>query len=375
MSVWPLPRISFRELSSIEEKRPVALLTTNDAWALLNSQLTLPIMIQAEPSRYDRTLFDYLADHLPNQVQAVYVVGQGPVVQAGKIIAARNNKPLIIVPTAIDSEWMFTSNAWVDETVDDVTRRISEDTGPASEVIIDWGLIQSAPEHVRGAGIVDVLSIVTGLLDWRYAAQKGKNPPEQRFSTWAAGVTAGLAKQALSSAAAIGQGSTDALLTMLDMMMVSVQVCNQLGHTRPRAGGEHMLAQILAPRVRPDLLHAEITAPLLILASALHGQDPAPLRDALQAAGVRLDQLVNTDVQLVLEDLPALLEGYGYSILNDITPGAENLQAALETAGLAVDGETWKTPEPAESAPAEDVPAETATTVDVVNEEAASSNG
>lgn len=301
----------------------------------------------------------------------MYVVGQGAAIQAGKLIASRNNKPLIIVPTALDSDWMFTSNAWVDETAEEVTRRVSVDTGPAAEVVIDWGLIEAAPPSARGAGIVDVLSIVTGLLDWRYAAQKGKNPPEQRFSTWAAGVTAGLAKQALSSAAAIGQGNMDALQTMLDMMMISVQVCNQLGHNRARAGSEHTLAQILAPRVQPGLIHAEIAAPLLVFVSALHGQDPTPLHDALQAAGVKLDLLVNTDVQLVLDDLTALLAGHPYSILNEVTPGAENLQSALKAAGLAVEGDTWKTPLIPEIADVVDVSAP----VDVVDEQAATSNG
>lgn len=45
MSVWPLPRLTFREVNSIEEKRPVALLTTSDTWAFLNNQLTFPVVI------------------------------------------------------------------------------------------------------------------------------------------------------------------------------------------------------------------------------------------------------------------------------------------------------------------------------------------
>ncbi len=59
MAVWPLPKITFRELSAVQESRRVALLTSEEAWAALSVSLSLPLVIQAEPSRYDRDLFEY----------------------------------------------------------------------------------------------------------------------------------------------------------------------------------------------------------------------------------------------------------------------------------------------------------------------------
>jgi glycerol dehydrogenase-like iron-containing ADH family enzyme len=358
MSAWPLPRIIFQELSTVEEKRPVALLTSESVWPVLSDQLALPVVIQADPDHYSRTLFDYLADNLPSSVQAIYVVGQGAPLQAGKVIAARNNKPLIIVPTAMDSDMMFTPYVLLEEQAGEESYLVLSEPGPATEIIIDWATIRTAPETQRGAGIVDVLSIVTALLDWRYAAQKGKNPPEQRFSTWAAGVAAGLASQAIKSATAIGQGHQDALRTLLDLMMIAVQLGNQLGHTRASQGSEHYLAQILAGYTDPSLSRSELVGPCILFVAALHGQDPAPLREALVSAGVRLDQLRSTDVRLALDNLTAHLDqAFPYSILNDLDPASDTVSHALLAAGLAVEEDTWELPQDLQSLTQEVVPA------------------
>jgi glycerol-1-phosphate dehydrogenase [NAD(P)+] len=346
MAVWPLPRISFRELSSVEEKRPVALLTTEAVWAVLSTQLTLPVLIQAEPERYDRALFDYLAVNLPSQVKAIYAVGGGAPVEAAKIIAAHNQIPLIIVPTALDSCDMLLPTASVLETTDDRTAVVTEETGPATEIIVDWNVIQAAEADQRGAAIVDILSVVTGLLDWRYAAQQSKNPREQRFLSWAAGIATDLAKQALKSAAAIGQGNRDALETLLHLMLTATQLNNQLEHTRAQQGSEHYLAHILNGITEFDLPHAALVAQCLLFVQPLHGQDPAPIKAAMQQAGVPLDQIRPTDFALMLQHLPAYLEQYEfpYSVLNDLDLDDDKVTKALAAAGLDIAPDTWQQP-------------------------------
>jgi len=347
MSVWPLPRITFRELNTVHETRPAALLTSDEVWAVLGTQLTLPVLIQAEPARYSRDLLDYLAAHLPSQVKVIYAVGGGAPLEAGKVIAARNHIPLVIVPTALDSTLMFMPAALVEDQVENRPYRKLLEVDPATEIIIDWAVIQSAPDPVRAAGIVDVLSIVTGLLDWRYAAQKGKNPREQRFAPWAAGVATDLAKEAIKTSAAIGRGQRDSLQNLLHLMMLAVQLSNQLGHTRAQQGGEHVLAHILGATTSPGLAYSELVGPCLLFCAALHSQDPAPLREAMQNAHVRLDQIRATDFSLLIDDLATYLADYDapYSLLNDLDPQSEMVAQALEAAGLALLPETWAAPE------------------------------
>ena len=262
MVIWPLPRITFQELSLVEETRPVALLTSAEAWPVVSDHLALPVLIQAEPSRYDQKLFEYLAENLPSTVEVVYAVGGGAPLEAAKVIAARNDVPLVVVPLALDGTSMLAPYAIATEPVADRQRRVRLSAAPAAEVIVDWDVILSGPESLRGAGIAEMLGIVTGLLDWRYAAQRGKNPRAERFQPWAAGVTTDLAKQAIKSATAIGQGDREALQTLLSLMAVAVQMGNLLGIRAP-AGQEHHLASILAATTSPATLLAELVGPCL----------------------------------------------------------------------------------------------------------------
>lgn len=382
MPVWPLPRLTFQALNTVEETRPVALLTTEDVWAVLGSELKLPVFIQAEPDGYDRELFDYLADNLPSRVEAVYVVGQGAPLHAGKIVAARQKRPLVVIPSALDSDALLTPFALAEEELDGQRRQIEIETGPATEVVIDWDVLRAAPDAERAAAIVDLLSIVTGLLDWRLAAQKGKNPRSQRFTPWAASVAAGLAAQAIKHAPTLGQGRQDALGTLLDLLMMTVQLGNQLGHRRASQGSEHYLARILATQTEERLTHSELVGPCLLFVAALHGQDVTALRETLQHAGVRLDRIRATDFALMLDHLPEWIGTLGlpYSILNELDPSGDAVAKALDAAGLAVALDTWilphtapgeeTTPEegPAKEAPGEEAPAEPAPVPEAVAE-------
>lgn len=356
MVIWPLPRITFQELSLVEETRPVALLTSAEAWPVVSDHLALPVLIQAEPSRYDRELFEYLAENLPSTVEVVYAVGGGAPLEAAKVIAARNDVPLVVVPLALDGTSMLAPYAIATEPVADRQRRVRLSAAPAAEVIVDWDVILSGPESLRGAGIAEMLGIVTGLLDWRYAAQRGKNPRAERFQPWAAGVTTDLAKQAIKSATAIGQGDREALQTLLSLMAVAVQMGNLLGHTRALQGSEHHLASILAATTSPVTPLAELVGPCVLFCAALHGQDPAPLRDALSGAGVRLDQIRATDFSLMLGALNTHLtdHGFPYSVLNDLDPASDDVALALDAAGLALLTETWAVP--VEASPEQQAP-------------------
>ncbi len=360
MTVWPLPRLTVRELSSIEETRAVALLTSEDVWARLGDELDLPILIQAEPPRYDRELFHTLAEGLPSRVEVVYAVGNGSQIDAAKIIAGYNDVPLVIVPTMLDHIRMLSPDALV-ESRDEGVVRYTETPGPADEVILDWSLIQSAPADQRAAGIVDILSVVTGLLDWRYSAQRGKNPRSERFVPWVAGTVTGLVKEAIKNAGAMGTGEPEALEELLNLMMIATQVCNQFGHRRAIEGGEHYLADIFAAATGSRLPHAERVGPSILFVTALHGQSPDAVKVAMEQAGVRLDQIKPTDFHLAIERLPTLIDSFSlpYSILNDLDPSSEQVANALEVAGLAIQPETWEFPAGGDTQPAsDDVPLE-----------------
>lgn len=329
--IWNLPKVRFTSLTDIEETRPVAVITETDVWKKVGDSLDLPIVVQAEPEENNLAQFNLMAGNVPSTVQTIYAVGTGIPVTAGKMVAQANNLPLVIVPDALESDALFEAHVFLPK--DGKLNRI--ETGPAEWVVLDWDYIQEAPQAHRSAAIVDVLAIVTALLDWRYAARLGKNPPEQKFSAWGASVAASLASQAIKSASAIGEGTPEGLRTLLDLLMMSVQLAGQLGHDRHQEGTEHYFAFSLENQ-GVTAAHAETVGAGILFASALHGQDPASLRDALGNVGIHVDNLQARDIKRAIGDLADFCEAnelpFGRS--HNLDPFSDAVGEALETAGI-----------------------------------------
>src|SRR3972149_6851809 len=100
-TIWPLPRIEQRELSTVKESRPTALLTGGRAWQAGGSMMNLPLVVQAEPHTADRSFLEDLAANLPPQVEVVYGIGGGLAADVAKFIAAKRGLPSVIIPTAL----------------------------------------------------------------------------------------------------------------------------------------------------------------------------------------------------------------------------------------------------------------------------------
>jgi glycerol dehydrogenase-like iron-containing ADH family enzyme len=330
MDVWPLPRLSFRAVSSIDETRLVALITQPSAWASVNGSLKLPLVIQAEPTRDDYDFVEYLAKNLPDPVQVVYAIGDGLVIDVAKVVASANDKPLVIIPTAISSDAVFTPTAIVHE-ADGIS---IEPTGPAEEVIFDFDLIRQASADQRTAGIVDVMSIVTGLLDWATAAQKGKLDTDTKLQQWAVALAAGLGATAIKSAVAIGKADNDGLRLLVDLLSMTIQLDNQLGHERASHGIEHMFAESVDADA--SVSHAEKVAAGILIATALYNKDAAGTRAALEAAGVKLDKLTPDNIRKAVMGLPDYAKNnqLPYSMLHDLSADAPELEQALHKSTL-----------------------------------------
>lgn len=339
-TVWNLPRIEIQPLNTVQEKRPTALLTGHTSWQRVGPMLELPLVVQAEPTNANRAFMDTLAENLPEQVSVVYGVGGGLVADVAKYVAWKRGLPCVIIPTALSVDGFFTPIVAVreDNTVG------YEDTGPAEQVIIDWEVVASAPQHLRGTGIAEILSIVTGLLDWRYAAERNMNTPQTRFQQWAASLAAGIAQQAFKISQGVGEGRKDALENLLHLILTEVMLTNMLGHTRPQEGSEQYFAYAIEPKVARGrgIPYADLIGPGILISAALHGQDIGAIRQTMQSAGIRLGQLPPDEIAATLRDLPDYVRRHNlpYSILHDIEDmTSERIARLLESTGLDVTGQ------------------------------------
>ena len=338
-TIWTLPRIEIQSLAEIKESRPTALVTGRTAWDTVHTQLNLPLVVQTEPLTADRQFLEELATGLPPQVEVVYGVGGGLAADVAKYIGWKNQLPVVLVPTMLSVDGFFTPLVAVREggTV------VYETTGPVNTVVIDWGVVSQAPAYLRGTGIAEILSIVTGLLDWRYAAERNQNTALERFQPWAAGLAAGVAQQAFKIARRVGDGQVDALQNLLDLICMEVQINNQLGHTRAQEGSEQYFAYAIEPRVARNrgVPYADLIGPGIMIAAALHGQDIAAIRDTLTAAGIRLGQLKPDDVVATLKLLPQYVRDHNlpYSILHELDITSERAWELIAVTGLDMTGD------------------------------------
>ncbi|MBZ0309410.1 MAG: iron-containing alcohol dehydrogenase [Anaerolineae bacterium] len=334
-----LPDVYYKKLTDWKEERPAALITSPAAWERLNGLLNLPLVVQAEPEQMDYDFLHTLAQNVPAMVKVIYAAGTSTQVTIGKMVAYENNLPLVIVPTELDSDQIFEPH--VELMNQGILNNIF--TGAAESLVVDWDVILAEETHQRVGIVADMLAIVTSLLDWRYAIKQNKVSKEHTFVPWAAGVAAGIASQTIKYAPGVGRGEIEAMRGVMDLTAISVQLANQLGHSRHQEGTEHYLAFTLQNNGVTGISHAESLAPGIVLTSALHGQDPGALRDALEQAGIQINKVRLADLQLALNDLPAFVANNNlpYAVAHDIDPLSEQIRKALETAGLVGDTGGW----------------------------------
>ena len=310
MPIWPIPRIEFLSLSDWEEIRPTLLLTNPPAWQAVQGRLHLPVVRQAHVVEATEAHWQTLAPAGRGPTaEVVYAVGGGLVADAAKYLAARHDLPLVCVPTALSVDAFLTWASGVRQ--GGCVRYLT--TKPPGRLLVDRAVIAAAPPEVRAAGICDVLSIATGTWDWRFAQERGLNPPGMEYRPWADRVAAAILAGALDCAEAAGRGDPAGLEQLLDCLALEVQLCNQLGHSRPEEGSEHYFAYAAEEVAAAAAAwpHGALVGPGLLLVAQRQGQDVAALARALEACHVPVDRLPASVVESTLRGLPAYVRRHG----------------------------------------------------------------
>lgn len=313
ISIHNLPVTLMQPLREIQEPRPVLLVTSTPAWEAAGHLLSA-INVSRKLEIYQATSACWHSS-LPNdsdcECEAVYTLGGGLSADAGKYIAAKLGLPLTVIPSALSVDAFLTAASGV--------RRdgcvVYIDTKVPDTVILDLEVIASAPAAIRAAGITDVLSIATGCWDWKFAHERGLNPPTMAFIPWVYDNAQTILSGALDCAEAAGRGDQEGLKTLYDCLATEVQLCNQVGHARPEEGSEHYFAYCAENFTGSGWPHGDLVGPGILLMARLQGQQTRRLENALKDCHIPLDRIPAEVVQLVLQELP------GYCARHDLPYG------------------------------------------------------
>ncbi|MCP4757468.1 MAG: iron-containing alcohol dehydrogenase [Proteobacteria bacterium] len=297
-SIPALPKIEFVSFEKINEKRPVALVSSEPIWKIMKDRLRLPVVWQGEAVNAVEADWSGLLDDVAGEV--VYAVGGGLVADAAKYIAGKKRLPLISLPTTLSVDAFFTwaSGVRVDGCVSYIATKTPD------KVVIDWKVIEDAPPEVRSAGVCDVLSIAVGKWDWQFAHKHHKNPADMPYSPTIANIAASILEETIDCAESAGKGEKKGLKRLLDCLLLQAQLCNQIGHARPEEGSEHYFAYCAENLVGSGRSHGELVGPGILIMAELQGQDVSPLKRALKACHVPLTNLSEDVIRKTLTNLP-----------------------------------------------------------------------
>ncbi|MBK7319210.1 iron-containing alcohol dehydrogenase [Candidatus Villigracilis affinis] len=304
-----LPVVHNMPFSEIDEKRSVLLVTSAPAWNAVKANLRgLNIIETIEVAEATTDYWDNLQSSIANQKsEIVYAVGGGLVADASKYIASKLNLPLVVLPTALSVDAFITAASGIrrDGCVYYMETKVPE------TLILDLDTIAKAPASIRAAGITDVMSIATGAWDWKFAHERGMNPAGMEFIPWVYDNAQSILSGVLDCAEAAGRGDKDGLKTLYDCLAMEVQLCNQVGHSRPEEGSEHYFAYAVENEMGHGLPHGDLVGPGIMIMSKLQDQAAGPLEAALKACNIPLDRIPPEVVKRTLAELPVYCEKHG----------------------------------------------------------------
>lgn len=296
-----LPIVHLMPFAEVEEKRPVLLVTSMPAWnAVKDSLRGLNVVTVVEATEANTAHWDSLLATVHGEPAVIYSVGGGLTADVSKYIAVRLDLPLVVLPTALSVDAFITAASGIrrDGCVYYIETKVPE------RLIMDLETIAKAPASIRAAGITDVMSIATGSWDWKFAHEQGKNPPGMEFIPWVYENAQSILNGVVDCAEAAGRGDKDGLKTLYDCLAMEVQLCNQVGHSRPEEGSEHYFAYAVENEMGHGLPHGDLVGPAILLIAKLQGQDTVNLEKSLKACNVPLNNIPQDMIERTLKILP-----------------------------------------------------------------------
>jgi glycerol-1-phosphate dehydrogenase [NAD(P)+] len=259
---------------------------------------------------------------------AVVGIGGGMAMDAAKSVAWKRGLSLYLAPGIVSVDAPVTNTF----AVRDAGRVVYEGFVVAEAIVVDFDLVRSAPARLNRAGVGDLLSIHTGLWDWRLGASRGKAVLEPEVAAASAAVldrTEALAEDIATVSPAGVEGIVRAYAEVNAL-------CLRVGHSQPEEGSEHFLAYHLEAIAGHGFVHGEVVGLGTVLMATLQGNRPDRARGILERCSVDWSPaglgVTREQVAQALRELPAFVQeaGLTYSIINEADLSAAAVEGLLD---------------------------------------------
>ena len=293
MKIPSLPEIERQSLQKWNEKRTTVVFTTEQVWNLVKDQLDIFPQQKFYVTESTKPAMDYFVNQ--TKAEVVYGIGGGLAIDTAKYVAANLNKPLFAIPTVLSTDAFLT-----DATGVRINGCVSYLASQSPDlVLVDIDLLCHAPTEMRTNGAADVLSIATGMWDWQYAQNKGKNLPNQMIEPHVVEIGNAILGTLIKNAKEIGSGTANGMKVLFDLLCLEVQLCYLCGHSRLEEGSEHHFVYSLENSLTEHILHGDLVGLGILLMSVLQGQEWKPYRQTLKQLGINYQPTGATEEMII----------------------------------------------------------------------------
>jgi len=199
-------------------------------------------------------------------------LGGGRPIDLAKQAGFNKDIPFISIPTAASHDGFGSARASIRQE----GRKTSMQAVPPIAVVADTSIISKAPKRLLGAGVGDIISNKTAILDWRLSEQKAD------YSEYAAALSEMAAKLVEDGIDKVSNGSEEGVRLVVKALISSGVAMSIAGTSRPASGGEHKFSHWLDSHCKNPALHGEQCGLGSIVTMYLHGGNWEKIRDTLK---------------------------------------------------------------------------------------------
>lgn len=230
------------------------------------------------------------------EIRAIVGLGGGQALDVAKFFAWRRNLPLFQMPTALSVNAVYGQRSGVRQDGQILYRGFAV----PECVFIDYDVLRSAPPRLNWSGIGDVLCFHTGVLDWRYAADRGKGEVKWPYDP-------ALAEQSLAKVEAVVDGADniraltdEGIGILVDGLRWGTSFHGAGWCPRHIEGTDHFLFYTLEKTTGRKFLHGQPVGLGVLVGSMLHADRDDEMLDVIarigldirpEAMGITWDQL------------------------------------------------------------------------------------
>ena len=221
-------------------------------------------------------------------------LGGGRPIDIAKQAGFNNDIPFISIPTAASHDGFGSARASIRRD----GRKTSMQAIPPVAVVADTEIISKAPKRLLGAGVGDIISNQTAVLDWKLAGQKAD------YSEYAAALSEMAAKLVEKDIEKVASGKEEGVRLVVKALISSGVAMSIAGTSRPASGAEHKFSHWLDSNYDNPALHGEQCGLGSIVTMYLHGGDWKRIRNTLRAVNAPINSReLGIDDSIVLEAL------------------------------------------------------------------------